>query len=65
MDPLKCACVDTDARDCYDLRYYGHAPAYRYTGSYDDELEADDQECPCTCHDQWESDCAESWESVF
>lgn len=57
----KCACLDTDARTCYDLRYYGRSPVARgqaYAEHYYvmqptlTAAELDDGECPCACHDE-------------
>lgn len=65
-----CACPDhTDARTCYDLCTYGYSPVSRGPGSYDvmdwiegePNLEDDDNECDCSCHDEWDDE-DERWE---
>ncbi len=38
----KCACLADDPRECYELRYFRHYPAF--------ENEEDQDECPCECH---------------
>lgn len=59
----RCACLDTDARTCYDLRYYGRSPVMRgqaYAEHYYvmqptlTAAELDDGECDCVCHDEGE-----------
>lgn len=62
-----CACLDADARACYDLRYYGYTPVLRGPQHYDvvDESvwrnvdPSDDGECDCFCHEydeDWDDD---------
>lgn len=53
------ACYDSDARSCWDLRYYGYSPVLRgERASYAEGEEVyfaqdvtDDGECECACHD--------------
>jgi hypothetical protein len=53
------ACYDTDARACYDLRYYGYSPVLRGERAAEAEGEevyfaqdpGDDGECVCYCHE--------------
>lgn len=45
LDFAPCACLSADRNRCYDLRYYGYAPAERDWGD-------DDDECLCVCHEK-------------
>lgn len=56
----RCACLDSDARTCWDLRYYGRSPVMRgqaYAEHYYvmqatlTAAELDDGECQCLCHE--------------
>jgi hypothetical protein len=58
-----CACPDTDARTCYDLRYYGRSPVMRGSSALIDGIRSDDppaieddDECQCICHDPDDED---------
>ena len=39
-----CACVDSDARRCFELRYQGTTP--------ENEMLMSTEVCGCTCHDK-------------
>jgi hypothetical protein len=53
------ACYDSDARTCWDLRYYGYSPVLRGQQALYAEGEEvyfvknvdDDDECECSCHE--------------
>ena len=58
----RCACYpNTDARTCYDLRYYGYSPVMRGPNVDHSEAEwltasADDDKCACSCHEDDDED---------
>ena len=57
--PRTHACYDSDARSCWDLRYYGYSPVLRGERALYAEGEEvyfaqdsnDDGECECSCHE--------------
>lgn len=59
MSTVGHACFDTDARSCWDLRYYGYSPVLRGERAMYAEGEEvyfaqavdDDDECECFCHE--------------
>lgn len=62
--PKVCACLDDDARACYDLRVYGSTPVLRgplHLDVIDESLwrnvnPDDDDECDCACHSDYGDD---------